>query len=129
MDIERIISIVWLGLGIITFIAGMILRFAKSKKARAAAQSVIDSCVDVAALIKLIAEAESHTDYTGDNKRDYVIARYLKDHNMTVDDLSDVIATLVAFTKNVNTSAQAEKKIEECKNDARGTETICRIAR
>ena len=134
MDIERIIIIssVSLGVGLIALVAGIVLRFSKSSKAKAIAESVLDSCVDVAALIKLIAEAETHTDYSGDNKRDFVIARYLKEHNISVDELADVIATLVAFTKTVNitpSKTDDDEKEEAVKNDAGRTEGICRIAR
>lgn len=135
MSIERIISLVTMCLGVIAFIAGIVARVTKSKKVKQAAEFVRENSVDVASLLTLIAEAETHADYNGDNKRDFVISRYLKEHAISVEELDDIITNLVSFTKTVNISAPAPDKqnntiIEEVKdNDARGAKAICRIAR
>lgn len=135
MSVERIISLVTMCLGVIAFIAGIVARATKSKKVKEAAEFVRENSVDVASLLTLIAEAETHADYNGGNKRDFVISRYLKEHNISVEALDDIITNLVSFTKTVNISSPAPDKqnntiIEEVKdNDARGAKAICRIAR
>lgn len=131
MDIDRIVNIVYFNLGTLALIAGLVSRFSKSKKAKRAAEVVMNSCVDVGSLIALIAEAETHSTFTAENKRDYVITRYLKEHPLNVDELSDIIATLVAFTKtvNINVAESDDKKEEGRENDTRGTDGVCRIAR
>lgn len=140
MDIKEIISIIYLCAGTIALLAGIIARFTKSKKVKEAAEYVKERCVDVSSLLQLIAEAETHADYSGENKRDFVITRYLKDHGMSednkilgVDELSDVIQTLVAFTKSVNIKPQdgetTTTTIKEQEHDTRGASGVCRLAR
>lgn len=89
----------------ITFIA----KFLKSKKARKAAESILEICNQ---LMTVIGRAEKLVNYTGEEKKQYAMTlmrQYALDNNLSFDSqaVSDKIDELVALAKQVNSTKRA----------------------
>lgn len=103
-NVEWIISLASACLGLIITIATLIAKFAKSTKAKKAAQQTVEICN---ALVPYIEEAEKLTHYTGEEKKAYVMTRirqYAVNADMKLDEnkVSDTVEELVTMSKQVN---------------------------
>lgn len=102
MDIKDILSIVYMCIGGLSIIVALITRFAKGK-VKKVAEDIQEVLPDAWQLLDLIQEAETHTNYTGDEKRDYVLSRFLRNHaELNETSVADAIDILVDFSKRIN---------------------------
>lgn len=105
MSIERILVIVSISLNLLMFVLTMIIRFSKSTKTQSIASKIYDVIKNVQTLV---VDAETHTNYTGSEKFDYVMTgmtKYLLTNNIKMD--ADLVTKLIEneidVSNNVNT--------------------------
>ncbi len=94
----------------ITFIT----KFLKSSKAKNIAENILEICN---ALLPLISQAEKLTNYTGEEKKKYVmtlIRQYAFDKKLSFDyqEISEKVDELVALSKDVNVDKNSTKASE-----------------
>lgn len=93
------------GIPAITIILSFIFTFTKNKKVKAFAGNLL-SVTEQAKV--LIVEAEAFTNYTGSEKKNYVMSRLFKFvfenkiKTVTENDLSDIIESEISLTNQVN---------------------------
>ena len=91
-------------LGWVGAVAAVIAKYASSAKARKAAEQTMDICN---ALLPYIEQAESFVNYSGAEKKEYVMTkanRYAIENGMAFDEtaVSDKVEELIALSKEVN---------------------------
>lgn len=103
-DIKLYISIIVFVLGLITSIISIIIKYTKNSKTKKSLQNVLYIIED---LIPLIEEAERFTAYSGQEKKEYVISRIIRNlskNNIEINEeqINEMIEKLVGFSKEVN---------------------------
>lgn len=103
-DIKLYLSIIVFILGLLTSIISIIVKYTKNSKAKKNLQKVLSIIED---LIPLIEEAEKFTAYSGEEKKEYVISRIIRNlsnNNIEINEeqIKEMIEKLVGFSKEVN---------------------------
>ncbi len=103
-DIKLYLSIIVFVLGLLTSIISIIVKYTKNSKAKKNLQNVLSIIED---LIPLIEEAEKFTAYSGEEKKEYVISRIIRNlsnNNIEINEeqINQMIEKLVGFSKEVN---------------------------
>ena len=103
-DIKLYLSIIVFVLGLLTSIISIIVKYTKNSKAKKNLQNVLSIIED---LIPLIEEAEKFTSYSGEEKKEYVISRIIRNlskNNIEINEeqINEMIEKLVGFSKEVN---------------------------
>lgn len=114
-DLKIILSITTSIMVILSTILTLLVKAIKNNKTKKTLQGVL-SCTNQ--LIPLIQEAERFINYTGEEKKEYVITRinkYMKENNIKMcdDELSNKIDELVLLTKNVNYKKNTNKELKK----------------
>lgn len=126
MSVERILVIVSIGLNLVMIVAALIAKIFKGSKTG----SVANKFYNIVRKIQLlIVDAETHTNYTGVEKFDYVMTgmnKYLLESNLKLD--VETITTLIEneldLSNQVNTTETKKAKSEtETENVSRETKT------
>ena len=112
-NLELVISLASACLGLVVAVAAVIAKYASSAKARKAAEQTREICN---ALLPYIEQAESFVNYSGAEKKEYVMTkanRYAIENGMKFDEtaVSDKVEELIALSKEVN--AKDTSKAEE----------------
>lgn len=107
-NINEIIAVASAALGFLATLAGLIVPLVKNVKAKKhlAALAKITS-----ALKNFIVDAEQFTNYTGEEKKQFVltrVSRYAQQNNLPFDEqeADDQLEEMVALTKSVNNGAR-----------------------
>ena len=108
---ELIISLASACLGLVVAVAAVIAKYASSAEARKAAEQTMDICN---ALLPYIEQAESFANYSGAEKKEYVMTkanRYAIENGMAFDEtaVSDKVEELIALSKEVNAKETTDK--------------------
>lgn len=103
-NLELFISLATACIGLVVAIAAVIAKYARSAKARKAAEQTIEICN---ALLPYIEKAESFVNYSGEEKKEYVMTkagRYAIENGIPFDEaeVSERVEELIALTNNVN---------------------------
>lgn len=126
MSVERILVIISIGLNLAMIVAALIAKIFKGSKTG----SVANKFYNIVRKIQLlIVDAETHTNYTGVEKFDYVMTgmnKYLLESNLKLD--VETITTLIEneldLSNQVNTTETKKAKSEtETENVSRETKT------
>lgn len=126
MSIERILVIVSIGLNLLMIVAALIAKIFKGSKTG----SVANKFYNIVRKIQLlIVDAETHTNYTGVEKFDYVMTgmnKYLLESNLKID--VETITTLIEneldLSNQVNTKETKKATNEqETENVSHETKT------
>lgn len=109
-NVNNVWDWVQLGRWIITAILGVISIILAIKKRKVKFSELINN------LFSWIEEAETHTSYTGDEKREFVLNRafkYCTSNHIGYDEekVADEMERILAVTKSVNVLAPTPKKI------------------
>ena len=111
-NLEWIISLASACLGLIATVATLVAKFAKSAKAKKAAQQTLEVCN---AVVPYIEEAEKFTNYSGEEKKAFVMTKarqYALNAGIKLDEeqVSQTVEELVELSKQVNVGkAQSTK--------------------
>lgn len=103
-NLELFISLATTCIGLVVAVAAVIAKYARSAKARKAAEQTIEICN---ALLPYIEKAESYVNYSGEEKKEYVMTkanRYAIENGISFDEteVSERVEELIALTKEVN---------------------------
>lgn len=103
-NLELIISLASACLGLVVAVAAIIAKYARSAKARKAAEQTVEICN---ALMPYIKQAESYVNYSGEEKKEYVMTkanRYAIENGIKFDEdaVSNQVEELIALSKEVN---------------------------
>ena len=112
-NLELIISLASTTFGFILTTATFLGKFIKNAKLKKVAQSTIEICNT---LIPYIEQAETFVNYTGEEKKEFVITKakqYAIEHNINFDEelISNEIEELVKLSKNVNKRETGTRKL------------------
>lgn len=113
MSIERILVIVSIALSVLTIICSFFAKIFKGKKTGTIAQRIYD----VSRQIQLaIIDAETHSNYSGVEKLDYVmtgITKYLMKENIKLDEttIKGLIENEIDLSNRVNTPSTKKSPI------------------
>ena len=112
-NLELIISLASAALGFIVTTATFLAKFIKNAKLKKVAQNPIEICN---ALIPYIEQAETFVNYTGEEKREFVITKakqYAMEHNINFNEelVSNEREELVKLSKDVNKREKDSKKV------------------
>lgn len=117
-NLELILSLAGICVGLIVTVATLIFKYAKSAKARKAAEQTIEICN---AILPYIEQAESYVHYSGEEKKEYVMTkanRYAIENDIAFDEdaLSEKVEELITLSKEVN-AAKSETSVSETTAD------------
>ena len=115
-NLELIMSLAGVCIGLIVTVATLVAKYAKSAKARQAAEQTIEICN---AIVPYIEQAEGFLHYSGEEKKEYVMTkanRYAIENNIAFDaeEVSEKVEELIALSKEVNvkdSSVSEEQKV------------------
>lgn len=115
MDLEVILSILGTGLGIFITILTFIIKMTKNTKIRKHAERLLALTNQLSVFVE---EAESFRNYTGEEKKNYVLTkmnRYSLDNKLEYDEeyISKKLEELIETTKKVNTEKKDQASIAE----------------
>lgn len=113
-NLELILSLAGICVGLIVTVATLIFKYAKSAKARKAAEQTIEICN---AILPYIEQAESYVHYSGEEKKEYVMTKanqYAIENGIAFDKqaVSVKVEELVELTKEVNARDSDKTMIE-----------------
>lgn len=126
-NLELVISLASACLGLVVAVAAVIAKYASSAKARKAAEQTMDICN---ALLPYIEQAESFVNYSGEEKKEYVMTkanRYAIEHGMKFNEsaVSDKVEEYIALSKEVNAKDTAKtERISEASAESAGQKSI-----
>lgn len=111
-QIEEIITIISAALGLIITITGFLIPLVKSTKAK---KSLIAENKLTGALQNMVIEAEKFVNYSGEEKKQYVMTKaykYAVENKIPYDEnaVSEKIEDLVALSKQVNVKTATQPK-------------------
>lgn len=111
-QIEEIITIITAALGLIITITGFLIPLVKSTKAK---KSLIAVNKLTGALQNMVIEAEKFVNYSGEEKKQYVMTKaykYAVENKIPYDEnaVSEKIEDLVALSKQVNVKTATQPK-------------------
>lgn len=111
-QIEEIITIITAALGLIITITGFLIPLVKSTKAK---KSLIAVNKLTGALQNMVIEAEKFVNYSGEEKKQYVMTKaykYAVENKIPYDEnaVSEKIEDLVALSKQVNVKPATQPK-------------------
>lgn len=111
-QIEEIITIISAALGLIITITGFLIPLVKSTKAK---KSLIAVNKLTGALQNMVIEAEKFVNYSGEEKKQYVMTKaykYAVENKIPYDEnaVSEKIEDLVALSKQVNVKTATQPK-------------------
>lgn len=113
-NLEQMITVVSAGLGLIATVTGFLIPLVKNVKAK----NRLTAGTQLSTLLKsLIVEAEKFSNFTGEEKKEYVMTkanRYALENNIPFDEstVGDEIEKLIDLSKNVN-NGSPRNDIEE----------------
>lgn len=113
-NLEQMITVVSAGLGLIATVTGFLIPLVKNVKAK----NRLTALNQLSTLLKsLIVEAEKFSNFTGEEKKEYVMTkanRYALENNIPFDEstVGDEIEKLIDLSKNVN-NGSPRNDIEE----------------
>ncbi len=113
-NLEQMITVVSAGLGLIATVTGFLIPLVKNVKAK----NRLTALNQLSTLLKsLIVEAEKFSNFTGEEKKEYVMTkanRYALENNILFDEstVGDEIEKLIDLSKNVN-NGSPRNDIEE----------------
>lgn len=108
MDLEFVLSMIGTILGMVVTILTFVIKLSKSKKVRRTAEEML---VVSNKLCEYVEEAEGFKNYTGDEKRNFVLTKmnqFSIDNNIKFDSnyIIEKIESLIATTKKVNVKSE-----------------------
>lgn len=111
-QIEEIITIITAALGLIITITGFLIPLVKSTKAK---KSLVAVNKLTGALQNMVIEAEKFVNYSGEEKKQYVMTKaykYAVENKIPYDEnaVSEKIEDLVALSKQVNVKTATQPK-------------------
>ena len=114
-NLELIMSLAGVCIGLIVTVATLVAKYAKSAKARQAAEQTIKICN---AIVPYIEQAEGFLHYSGEEKKEYVMTkanRYAIENNIAFDEdeISEKVEELIALSKEVNAATSETSGFEE----------------
>lgn len=113
-NLEQMITVVSAGLGLIATVTGFLIPLVKNVKAK----NKLTALNQLSTLLKsLIVEAEKFSNFTGEEKKEYVMTkanRHALENNIPFDEstVGDEIEKLIDLSKNVN-NGSPRNDIEE----------------
>jgi len=111
-NIKEIITIASACLGLLATVTGFLIPLVKNVKAK----NKLSSINKLAAVLQsLIIDAEQFANYTGEEKKEYVLTkanRYALNNNIAFDEqlVSDKVEDLIKLSKSVNVSASVKNR-------------------
>lgn len=121
-EVKLYLYIIIFVLSLITSIVSIIVKYSKNVKVKNNLENVLNIMND---LIPLICEAEKFTSYNGEEKKEYVVSRIIRNlsnNNIKIDEekINEMIEKLVSFSKEVN--------YKESKNVTNETKTLVKLS-
>lgn len=113
-NLEQMITVVSASLGLIATVTGFLIPLVKNVKAK----NKLTALNQLSTLLKsLIMEAEKFSNFTGEEKKQYVMTkanRYALENNIPFDEstVGDEIEKLIDLSKNVN-NGSLQNEVEE----------------
>lgn len=121
-EVKLYLYIIIFVLSLITSIISIALKYSKNLKVKNNLETVLNIMND---LIPLICEAEKFTSYNGEEKKEYVVSRIIRNlsnSNIKIGEekINEMIEKLVSFSKEVN--------YKESKNVTNETKTLVKLS-
>lgn len=121
-EVKLYLYIIIFVLSLITSIVSIIVKYSKNVKVKNNLENVLNIMND---LIPLICEAEKFTSYNGEEKKEYVVSRIIRNlsnNNIKIDEekINEMIEKLVSFSKEVN--------YKESNNVTNETKTLVKLS-
>lgn len=121
-EVRLYLYIIIFVLSLITSIISIALKYSKNLKVKNNLETVLNIMND---LIPLICEAEKFTSYNGEEKKEYVVSRIIRNlsnSNIKIGEekINEMIEKLVSFSKEVN--------YKESKNVTNETKTLVKLS-
>ena len=121
-EVRLYLYIIIFVLSLITSIISIALKYSKNLKVKNNLETVLNIMND---LIPLICEAEKFTSYNGEEKKEYVVSRIIRNlsnSNIKIGEekINEMIEKLISFSKEVN--------YKESKNVTNETKTLVKLS-